>query len=78
MSNLVGVDENGMFIKEFEVLYGIVVDMDEARLRGEEIFFNFFGMVEGLIGVMNYVVDVYNVDKECMLVFIVKMCVVIY
>ena len=35
-SNLVGVDDNGTLIKEFEASHGTVTDMDEARLRGEE------------------------------------------
>jgi isocitrate dehydrogenase len=59
-SNLVGVDENGTLIKEFEASHGTVTDMDEARLRGEETSLNPLGMVEGLIGAMNHASDVHG------------------
>ena len=59
-SNLVGVDENGVLIKEFEASHGTVTDMDEARLRGEETSLNPLGMVEGLIGAMNHAADVHG------------------
>jgi len=63
-SNLVGVDENGVLIKEFEASHGTVADMDEARLRGEETSLNPLGMVEGLIGAMNHAANVHNIDKD--------------
>ena len=59
-SNLVGVDENGVLIKEFEASHGTVTDMDEARIRGEETSLNPLGMVEGLIGAMNHAADVHG------------------
>ena len=59
-SNLVGVDENGTLIKEFEASHGTVTDMDAARLRGEETSLNPLGMVEGLIGAMNHAADVHG------------------
>jgi isocitrate dehydrogenase len=59
-SNLVGVDENAVLIKEFEASHGTVTDMDEARLRGEETSLNPLGMVEGLIGAMNHAADVHG------------------
>ena len=59
-SNLVGVDEDGTLIKEFEASHGTVTDMDEARLRGEETSLNPLGMVEGLIGAMNHAADVHG------------------
>merc|ERR1712205_162982 len=59
-SNLVGVDENGTLIKEFEASHGTVADMDEARLRGEETSLNPLGMVEGLIGAMNHAAEVHG------------------
>ena len=59
-SNLVGVDDNGTLIKEFEASHGTVTDMDEARLRGEETSLNPLGMVEGLIGAMNHAADVHG------------------
>ena len=72
-SNLVGVDENGVLIKEFEASHGTVADMDEARLRGEETSLNPLGMVEGLIGAMNHAAEVHNVDKERTLKFTTHM-----
>ena len=59
-SNLVGVDESGTLIKEFEASHGTVTDMDEARLRGEETSLNPLGMVEGLIGAMNHAAEVHG------------------
>ena len=63
-SNLVGVDENGVLIKEFEASHGTVTDMDEARLRGEETSLNPLGMVEGLVGAMNHAADVHGGAEE--------------
>lgn len=59
-SNLVGVDDDGTLIKEFEASHGTVTDMDQARLRGEETSLNPLGMVEGLIGAMNHAADVHG------------------
>ena len=63
-SNLVGVDENGVLIKEFEASHGTVTDMNEARLRGEETSLNPLGMVEGLVGAMNHAADVHGGAEE--------------
>jgi isocitrate dehydrogenase len=59
-SNLVGVDDDGTLIKEFEASHGTVTDMDEARLRGEETSLNPLGMVEGLIGAMNHAAETHG------------------
>ena len=77
-SNLVGVDEDGTLIKEFEASHGTVADMDEARLRGEETSLNPLGMVEGLIGAMNPAAEVHDVDKARTLAFTAKMRAVIH
>ncbi len=77
-SNLVGVDEDGTLIKEFEASHGTVADMDEARLRGEETSLNPLGMVEGLIGAMNHAAEVHDVDKARTLAFTAKMRAVIH
>jgi len=53
-SNLIGKDDKGNLIKEFEASHGTVTDMWEAHLRGEETSFNPLGMVEALIGAMQH------------------------
>ena len=63
-SNLVGVDEHGTLIKEFEASHGTVTDMDQARQRGEETSLNPLGMVEGLIGAMNHAADVHGGSED--------------
>eukprot|EP00740_Mantoniella_antarctica_P021658 CAMPEP_0198682688 /NCGR_PEP_ID=MMETSP1468-20131203/9221_1 /TAXON_ID=1461545 /ORGANISM="Mantoniella sp, Strain CCMP1436" /LENGTH=533 /DNA_ID=CAMNT_0044425935 /DNA_START=149 /DNA_END=1751 /DNA_ORIENTATION=+ len=63
-SNLVGVDEHGVLIKEFEASHGTVTDMDDARLRGEETSLNPLGMVEGLMGAMNHAADIHGGADE--------------
>jgi len=77
-SNLVGVDEHGVLIKEFEASHGTVADMDEARLRGEETSLNPLGMVEGLIGAMNHAAVVHDVDVHRVAEFTSKMRSVIH
>jgi len=76
-SNLVGVDEHGTLIKEFEASHGTVTDMDEARLRGEETSLNPLGMVEGLIGAMNHAAHVHG-GAEHMLPYTAKLRAVIH
>lgn len=53
-SNLVGKDDEGNMIKEFEASHGTVTDMWDAHQRGEETSFNPLGMVEALIGAMQH------------------------
>eukprot|EP01063_Lacrimia_lanifica_P035785 TRINITY_DN6910_c0_g1_i1.p2 TRINITY_DN6910_c0_g1~~TRINITY_DN6910_c0_g1_i1.p2 ORF type:complete len:513 (+),score=251.68 TRINITY_DN6910_c0_g1_i1:55-1593(+) len=53
-SNLIGKNDDGTLIKEFEASHGTVADLWHAHLRGEETSFNPLGMVEALIGAMNH------------------------
>eukprot|EP00294_Goniomonas_avonlea_P005877 CAMPEP_0114561538 /NCGR_PEP_ID=MMETSP0114-20121206/12058_1 /TAXON_ID=31324 /ORGANISM="Goniomonas sp, Strain m" /LENGTH=453 /DNA_ID=CAMNT_0001747181 /DNA_START=162 /DNA_END=1523 /DNA_ORIENTATION=+ len=53
-SNLIGKHEDGRFIQEYEASHGTVADMWHAHLRGEETSLNPLGMVEALIGAMQY------------------------
>lgn len=53
-SNLIGKDENGRLIKEFEASHGTVTDLWLNHLDGKETSFNPLGMVEALIGAMNH------------------------
>lgn len=53
-SNLVGKNDDGTPIKEFEASHGTVSDMYEDMLSGKETSFNPLGMVEALIGAMEH------------------------
>ena len=53
-SNLIGKDENGRIIKEYEASHGTVTDLWNDHLSGKETSFNPLGMVEALIGAMNH------------------------
>lgn len=56
-SNLIGKNDDGTMIKEYEASHGTVADLWEAHQRGEETSFNPLGMVEALIGAMNHAAD---------------------
>lgn len=53
-SNLVGKNDDGTPIKEFEASHGTVSDMYHDLLDGKETSFNPLGMVEALIGAMEH------------------------
>lgn len=53
-SNLVGKNDDGSLIKEFEASHGTVADMWDAHNRGEETSLNPLGMVEALLGSMEH------------------------
>ncbi len=53
-SVLTGLAPDGTIIKEFEASHGTVSDMDEARLRGESTSLDPLGLVEALVGAMNW------------------------
>lgn len=53
-SNLIGKDESGRIIKEYEASHGTVSDLWNEHLAGKETSFNPLGMVEALIGAMNH------------------------
>lgn len=56
-SNLVGKNDDGSLIKEFEASHGTVADMWEAHLEGKETSLNPLGLVEALIGAIDHSVD---------------------
>jgi isocitrate dehydrogenase len=56
-SNLVGKNDDGTLIKEFEASHGTVADMWEAHLQGKETSLNPLGLVEALIGAVDHSVD---------------------
>ncbi len=62
-SNLIGKKADGTLIKEYEASHGTVADMWEAHQRGEETSLNPLGMVEALIGAMNYAAELQGGDE---------------
>ena len=53
-SNLIGENEDGAIIKEFEASHGTVTDMWNAHLNGKNTSFNPLGMAEALLGALTY------------------------
>ena len=53
-SNLVGVNDDGTLIKEFEASHGTVSDLWHDHLAGKETSLNPLGLVEALIGAMQH------------------------
>jgi len=53
-SNLMGKDDKGEMIQEFEASHGTVTDMWHAHLRGDETSLNPLGLVEALLGAMKF------------------------
>ena len=53
-SNLVGQDDNGNLIKEFEASHGTVTNQWNAHLKGIETSFNPLGMAEALMGALTH------------------------
>jgi len=64
-SNLIGKDDNGRMIKEFEASHGTVTDMWDAHLAGKETSLNPLGLVEALIGAMQYSVERQEGPGKC-------------
>jgi len=56
-SNLIGKNEDGSLIKEFEASHGTVADLWLAHQRGEETSMNPLGLVEALLGAMDHSAD---------------------
>ena len=56
-SNLVGRNEDGTLIKEFEASHGTVSDLWHAHLRGEPTSFNPLGMAEAIMGALDHAAD---------------------
>jgi hypothetical protein len=61
-SNLVGVNDDGSLIKEFEASHGTVSDLWHDHLAGKETSLNPLGLVEAMIGAMQHsaMLDVQN------------------
>ncbi len=53
-SNLVGVNDDGSLIKEFEASHGTVSDLWQDHLAGKETSLNPLGLVEAMIGAMQH------------------------
>jgi len=53
-SNLIGKNDDGTMIKQYEASHGTVADMWDAHLNGEETSLNPLGMVEALLGSMEH------------------------
>lgn len=53
-SNLVGRNDDGSLIKEFEASHGTVSDLWHLHLAGEETSLNPLGLVEAMIGAMEH------------------------
>ena len=56
-SNLVGRNDDGTLIKEFEASHGTVSDLWHAHLRGEATSFNPLGMAEAIMGALAHAAD---------------------
>lgn len=56
-SNLVGRNEDGSLIKEFEASHGTVSDLWHDHLAGKETSLNPLGLVEAMIGAMEHAAD---------------------
>ena len=53
-SNLTGKREDGTLIKEFEASHGTVADLWQQHKQGRETSLNPLGLIEALIGAINY------------------------
>merc|ERR1712216_148678 len=62
-SNLIGKNDDGSLIKEYEASHGTVADMWEAHLRGEETSLNPLALVEALIGAMQHAENLQGVSE---------------
>merc|ERR1712025_1111240 len=56
-SSLVGKNDEGQYIKEFEASHGTVADLYHAHLRGEETSMNPLGMVVALLDAVNHAAE---------------------
>merc|ERR1711881_818153 len=61
-SNLIGKNDDGSMIKEYEASHGTVADMREAHQQGQETSLNPLGMVEALIGAMQHAENLQGVE----------------
>ena len=64
-SNLIGKDDKGRIIKEYEASHGTVTDLWHLHLAGEETSLNPLGLIEALIGAMNHAAHLeYEADSS--------------
>lgn len=63
-SNLIGVNEDGSMIKEYEASHGTVADMWEDHLAGKETSLNPLGMVEALVGAIQHSVQLEHANRR--------------
>ena len=63
-SNLIGKNDDGTPIKEFEASHGTVADMWHDHLANKETSMNPLGMIEALIGAMKHAAVLQNDTKE--------------
>ena len=63
-SNLIGKNDDGSLIKEFEASHGTVADMWHAHLEGKETSLNPLGLVEALIGAIQHSVALHKGPHE--------------
>ena len=67
-SNLVGKNDDGSLIKEFEASHGTVSDLWHDHLAGKETSLNPLGLVEAMIGAMQHAANLeaekYPDDEE--------------
>jgi len=66
-SNLIGKDDKGRIIKEYEASHGTVTDLWHDHLAGKETSLNPLGLIEALIGGMRYAAKLqYDSDPSSM------------
>tara|TARA_X000000950_G_scaffold283747_1_gene385293 strand:+ start:3942 stop:5153 length:1212 start_codon:yes stop_codon:yes gene_type:complete len=63
-SNLTGKREDGYLIRQFEASHGTGADLWYEHLEGKETSFNPLGMIEALIGSLNYSNELYKTDND--------------
>ena len=64
-SNLIGKDDKGRIIKEYEASHGTVTDLWLDHLAGKETSLNPLGLIEALIGAMNHAAKLqYDADPS--------------
>ncbi len=64
-SNLIGKDDKGRIIKEYEASHGTVTDLWDLHLAGKETSLNPLGLIEALIGAMNHAAQLeYDADPS--------------
>tara|TARA_B100001093_G_scaffold496560_1_gene542385 strand:+ start:513 stop:1724 length:1212 start_codon:yes stop_codon:yes gene_type:complete len=63
-SNLIGKSPSGKILKQFEASHGTVTDMWIQHLRGEETSLNPLGLIEALMGSLNYGEELENKSQD--------------